>query len=41
VLTSADVLSVSCAAVNPAVADVLTAVDAVPTAVDFILLRMF
>ncbi len=40
-LTSADVPNVCCAAVNAAVADVLTAVAAVPTAVDFLLLRMF
>ncbi len=33
--------NVSCDAVKPAVADVLTAVAAVPTAVDFLLLRVF
>ncbi len=41
VLTSADVPNVCCAAVHPAVSDVLTAVGAVPTAVVFILIRMF
>ncbi len=41
VLTSADVPNVCCASVDPAVADILTAVAAVSTAVKFFLLWMF